>query len=83
MSIKVAVNGFGRIGRNFVRCCMNDPEIDIVGINDITNPETLAHLLKYDSVSGIPPNWTGIPSERRLSWSPPVCSGMRIRPKPI
>ncbi len=52
MSIKVAVNGFGRIGHNFVRCCINDPEIEIVGINDITSPEVLAHLLKYDSVLG-------------------------------
>ena len=52
MSIKVAINGFGRIGRNFVRCCINDPEIEVVGVNDITSPETLAHLLKYDSVLG-------------------------------
>ena len=52
MSIKVAVNGFGRIGRNFVRCCINDPEVEIVGVNDITSPEVLAHLLKYDSVLG-------------------------------
>jgi glyceraldehyde 3-phosphate dehydrogenase len=52
MSIRVAINGFGRIGRNFLRCCINDPEIDVVGINDITNTEVLAHLLKYDSVLG-------------------------------
>lgn len=52
MTIKVAINGFGRIGRNFVRCSVGDPEIEIVGINDITKPETLAHLLKYDSVLG-------------------------------
>jgi len=52
MAIKVAINGFGRIGRNFVRCSAGDPEIEIVGINDITKPETLAHLLKYDSVLG-------------------------------
>ena len=52
MTIKVAINGFGRIGRNFVRCSANDPEIEIVGINDITKPETLAHLLKYDSILG-------------------------------
>ena len=52
MSIKVAINGFGRIGRNFVRCSADDPEIEIVGVNDITKPETLAHLLKYDSVLG-------------------------------
>jgi glyceraldehyde 3-phosphate dehydrogenase len=52
MSIKVAINGFGRIGRNFVRCSINDPQIEIVGVNDITKPEVLAHLLKYDSVLG-------------------------------
>jgi glyceraldehyde 3-phosphate dehydrogenase len=52
MSIKVAINGFGRIGRNFVRCSAKDPQIEIVAINDITKPEVLAHLLKYDSVLG-------------------------------
>lgn len=52
MSIKVGINGFGRIGRNFVRCSVGDPRIEIVGVNDITKPETLAHLLKYDSVLG-------------------------------
>jgi len=52
MTIKVAINGFGRIGRNLVRCSKGDPKIEIVGINDITKPEVLAHLLKYDSVLG-------------------------------
>ena len=52
MSIKVAINGFGRIGRNLVRCCINDPRVEIVGINDITNAEVMTHLLKYDSVLG-------------------------------
>ncbi len=52
MSIKVAINGFGRIGRNLVRCSMGDPKLEIVGVNDITKPEVLAHLLKYDSVLG-------------------------------
>jgi glyceraldehyde 3-phosphate dehydrogenase len=52
MPIKVAINGFGRIGRNLVRCSAKDPNIEIVGINDITKPEVLAHLLKYDSVLG-------------------------------
>jgi glyceraldehyde 3-phosphate dehydrogenase len=52
MSIRVAINGFGRIGRNFVRCSIRDPKIEIVGVNDITNPEVLAHLLKYDSILG-------------------------------
>ncbi len=52
MSIKVAINGFGRIGRNLVRCSIADPKLEIVGVNDITKPEVLAHLLKYDSVLG-------------------------------
>ena len=52
MAIKVAINGFGRIGRNFFRACYGDDSIEIVAINDITNAETLAHLLKYDSVHG-------------------------------
>jgi len=52
MSIKVAINGFGRIGRNLVRCSIRDPKLEIVGVNDITKPEVLAHLLKYDSVLG-------------------------------
>jgi glyceraldehyde 3-phosphate dehydrogenase len=52
MSIRVAINGFGRIGRNFVRCSFRDPQIEVVGVNDITSLDTLAHLLKYDSVLG-------------------------------
>jgi glyceraldehyde 3-phosphate dehydrogenase len=52
MPIKVAINGFGRIGRNLVRCSYKNPEVEYVGVNDLTNPETLAHLLKYDSVLG-------------------------------
>ena len=52
MSVKVAINGFGRIGRNFFRACLNNPDIEIVGINDLTDAYTLAHLLKYDSVHG-------------------------------
>jgi glyceraldehyde 3-phosphate dehydrogenase len=52
MPVKVAINGFGRIGRNLVRCSLRDPMLEIVGVNDITKPEVLAHLLKYDSVLG-------------------------------
>jgi glyceraldehyde 3-phosphate dehydrogenase len=52
MAIKVGINGFGRIGRNIYRAAMGDPDIEIVGANDITDPRTLAHLLKYDSVLG-------------------------------
>jgi glyceraldehyde-3-phosphate dehydrogenase type I len=51
--VKIAINGFGRIGRLVFRRALNDPEIEIVGINDITNAKTLAHLLKYDSTFGL------------------------------
>jgi len=50
--INVGINGFGRIGRNFFRACLTNPNINIVGINDLTPNETLAHLLKYDSILG-------------------------------
>ncbi len=52
MAIKVGINGFGRIGRNIMRAAMGDRGIDIVAVNDLTNAETLAHLLKYDSILG-------------------------------
>ncbi len=50
--MKLAINGFGRIGRLVLRRAYQDPEIEIVGVNDITDPKTLAHLLKYDSTFG-------------------------------
>src|SRR5271166_3305354 len=52
MAIKVGINGFGRIGRNVLRTALNDKELDIVAVNDLTSPKTLAHLLKYDSILG-------------------------------
>jgi glyceraldehyde 3-phosphate dehydrogenase len=52
MSIRVAINGFGRIGRLVFKVMQNDPEVEIVAINDLTDAKTLAHLLKYDSVHG-------------------------------
>lgn len=52
MSIRVAINGFGRIGRNFLRTSFQDPDIEIVAINDLTDAKTLAHLLTYDSIHG-------------------------------
>jgi len=52
MSIKVAINGFGRIGRLVFKVCQNDPDVEFVAINDLTDAKTLAHLLKYDSVHG-------------------------------
>jgi glyceraldehyde 3-phosphate dehydrogenase len=52
MSIKVGINGFGRIGRNVLRASLGDSDIDFVGVNDLTDTKTLAHLLKYDSIMG-------------------------------
>jgi glyceraldehyde 3-phosphate dehydrogenase len=49
----VAINGFGRIGRSFVRASLNDPDLEVVAVNDLTSPATLAHLLKYDSTQGV------------------------------
>ncbi|CAB4596241.1 unannotated protein [freshwater metagenome] len=50
--INVGINGFGRIGRNFFRAALTNPNINIVGINDLTDNATLVHLLKYDSILG-------------------------------
>src|SRR6266849_1433174 len=52
MPIKVGINGFGRIGRNILRASLGDPAVEFVAVNDITDPKTLAHLLKYDSILG-------------------------------
>src|SRR5215831_9541474 len=52
MPIKVAINGFGRIGRNIVRTAIDDKDIQFVAVNDVTDAKTLAHLLKYDSILG-------------------------------
>jgi glyceraldehyde 3-phosphate dehydrogenase len=56
MAIKVGINGFGRIGRNVLRASLKDPNIEFVAVNDLTSPQTLAHLLKYDSILGNLPN---------------------------
>jgi glyceraldehyde 3-phosphate dehydrogenase len=56
MAIKVGINGFGRIGRNVLRASLHDSNIEFVAVNDLTDPKTLAHLLKYDSVLGNLPN---------------------------
>lgn len=52
MTIKVGINGFGRIGRNLLRASLNTKEIEFVAVNDITDAKTLTHLLKYDSILG-------------------------------
>ncbi|GEP50476.1 type I glyceraldehyde-3-phosphate dehydrogenase [Flavobacterium noncentrifugens] len=53
--IKVAINGFGRIGRNLFRLLLEHPEIEVVAINDIADNKTMAHLIKYDSIHGVLP----------------------------
>ena len=53
MSVRVGINGFGRIGRLVFRDAFDDPNLDIIALNDLTDSKTLAHLLKYDSVHGI------------------------------
>ena len=52
MGLTVGINGFGRIGRNILRAALGNAELDFVAVNDLTNTETLAHLLKYDSILG-------------------------------
>lgn len=51
--VKVGINGFGRIGRNVFRAALNNPEVEIVAVNDLTDVKTLAHLLKYDTTHGV------------------------------
>ena len=50
--IKIAINGFGRIGRNVFKIALERPDLEVVGVNDLTDTKTLAHLLKYDSTQG-------------------------------
>ncbi len=73
MAIKVGINGFGRIGRLIYRIAYNDPELEFVAVNDITDAKTLAHLLRYDSVYGKAPFQIG--SENDLL----IVNGKRIK----
>ncbi len=52
MTVKLGINGFGRIGRCVLRAALNRADVEVVAINDLTNPDAMAHLLKYDSVHG-------------------------------
>src|ERR1700678_1469240 len=73
MPVKVGINGFGRIGRNVVRAALDNPEVEIVAANDLTDTKTLAHLLKYDSILG-PLHGTVVVDGDHL-----VVNGKRIR----
>ena len=56
MKTRIAINGFGRIGRNLFRLLLNHPDIEVIAINDIADTKTMAHLVKYDSIHGVLPN---------------------------
>ena len=56
MKTKIAINGFGRIGRSLFRLLIENAHINVVAINDLADARTLAHLLKYDSIHGVCPN---------------------------
>ncbi|MBL7933871.1 MAG: type I glyceraldehyde-3-phosphate dehydrogenase [Bacteroidia bacterium] len=71
--IRVAINGFGRIGRIYLRNAINKPEIEIVAINDVTDAATLAHLLKYDSVH------RAFPGEVKAEGSNLIVNGKSIK----
>jgi glyceraldehyde 3-phosphate dehydrogenase len=74
MTIKVGINGFGRIGRMVFRAIAKDfPEIEVVGINDLLEPDYLAYMLKYDSVHG------NFPGEIAVEGSTMIVDGKRIR----
>ncbi len=55
MATRVGVNGFGRIGRNFWRAVRSHPDVEVVAVNDLTDPRTLAYLLGHDTVLGLLP----------------------------
>jgi glyceraldehyde 3-phosphate dehydrogenase len=73
MGLKVAINGFGRIGRNVVRAALHNPDIEFVAANDLTDTKTLAHLLKFDSTLGT------LPEEVIAEADAIVVAGKRIR----
>lgn len=70
--IKVAINGFGRIGRNVFKIALERPDIEVVGINDLTDTKTLAHLLKYDSTQG---RYSGVSHDEENI----MVKGMKVR----
>lgn len=66
MKIRVAINGFGRIGRNVFRLLLNHPDIEVIAINDIADIKTMCHLLKYDSIHGVLPHSISTENETLL-----------------
>jgi len=73
MKVKVGINGFGRIGRMVLRAAYRRDDIEFLALNDLTDPDTLAHLLKYDSVHGV------LKAEVKVDQSTIIVNGKRIR----
>jgi glyceraldehyde 3-phosphate dehydrogenase len=74
MTVRVGINGFGRIGRNFVRAVIEQgADVEVVAVNDLTSPATLAHLLRYDSTQG------RIPVDVELDGDTLIVGGRRIK----
>ncbi len=73
MKVKVGINGFGRIGRMVLRAAYRRDDIEFLALNDLTDPNTLAHLLKYDSVHGV------LKAEVKVDQSNIIVNGKRIR----
>ena len=81
MAVKVGINGFGRIGRNVLRTALDDKNIEFVAVNDLTDPKTLAHLLKYDSILGnLPTRSPPVPTAFRSTAKSSRYSKKRIPP---
>lgn len=72
--IRIAINGFGRIGRQAFKIALNNPELEVVGINDLTDPGVLAHLLRYDSSYGVYPKT--VASDNKAERANPVISSV-------
>ena len=75
MSIKVGINGFGRIGRMVFRASLNFPEIEVVGINDLCPADYLAYMLKYDTMHGQFNGTVARRSPSLQSATPLICPG--------
>ena len=76
--MRIGINGFGRIGRNIFRAVQDDRDIEIVAVNDLTAPETLAHLLKHDSVAGLLRGSVRVDGDDIVAASP-ACGERRVR----
>ncbi|MFE8147151.1 glyceraldehyde 3-phosphate dehydrogenase NAD-binding domain-containing protein, partial [Brenneria goodwinii] len=78
--VNVGINGFGRIGRNVLRAALGNDDFRVVAINDLTDSKTLAHLLKYDSLSGaLPASVEAAEGKLIIDGEPALCHGIPAR----